>query len=190
MSVRHIARDRKCYYLHVSQSEDGKAKYHFSTKAAGNLADSLPAGYEVYENVRGQVFLRRPPEKIIFDQEIAFVRQALNHHAEEWRYKIETKKNAIIIYEASDLLAGLKEIAPPWSKKKDLKQYAIQNADYLAVMRFVLADREKRFFAAERFCFRGSVDDWIDIGGGLGKLPGLLNKFVHHLGQESFYELL
>jgi hypothetical protein len=176
--------------LHVSQGNGGNAKYHFSMKAAGILADSLPAGYEVDENVRGQVFLRRPPGKIISDQEIAFVRDALNRHAEEWRYKIETKKNAIIIYEGSDLLAGLEEIAPPWSNKKDLKQYAIQNADYMAMMRFVLADREKRLFVAERFCFRGSVDDWIDIGGGLGKLPGLLKKFVHHLGQESFYELL
>ena len=28
-----------------------------------------------------------------------------------------------------------------------------------AVMRFVLADPEKRLFLAERFCFRGSVED-------------------------------
>jgi hypothetical protein len=189
MNVRHIARNGKPHYLHVGQSKSGKAKYFFSSQAKGNLADSLPAGYEVFENVHGQVYLRRPPPKIITDHELALVRQALDHHAEEWRYKIETKKNAIIIYEASDLLAGLERIAP-WKSRGELKEYAIQNADYTAVMRFVLADREKRLFLAERFCFRGSVDEWIDIGGDLGRLPTLLKNFIHHLGRESFYDLI
>ena len=42
---------------------------------------------------------------------------------------------------------------------------------------------------AERFCFRGSVDDWIDIGGPAQKLPVLLKKFVKHLGKESLFEI-
>ena len=53
----------------------------------------------------------------------------------------------------------------------------------------MLADPEKRLFLAERFCFRGSVDDWIDIGGPPRKLPALLKKFVKHLGKESLFEL-
>ena len=32
-------------------------------------------------------------------------------------------------------------------------------------MRFVLEDKKQRIFIAERFCFKGSIDDWIDIGG-------------------------
>lgn len=189
MSVQHITRTGKAYYLHIGRTKSGRAKYFFSTKAKGDLADSLPAGYEVYENVRGQVFLRRPPPKIITDQEIALVRQALTNHAEEWRYKIETKKDAIIIHEAHDSFPDLDRIAPPWKSRTDLKVYVIQHADYMAVMRFVLVDKEKRLFLAERFCFRGCVDDWIDVGGGLGQLPVLLKEFVRHLGEDSFYEL-
>jgi len=189
MNIQHITRTGKAYYLHIGQSKSGKANHFFSTKATGNLADSLPAGYEVYENIRGQVFLRRPPPKIITDDEIALVRQTLDNHAEEWRYKIETKKNAIIIHEASDSFAALQQIAPLWKSRQELKDYAIRRANYMAVMRFVLVDAEKRLFLAERFCFRGSVDDWIDIGGGLGQLPMLLKKFVRHLGHESLYDL-
>ena len=33
----------------------------------------------------------------------------------------------------------------------------------MAVMRFVLVEREKRLFLAERFCFRGSVDDPVPL---------------------------
>src|SRR2546430_3862495 len=120
MKVQHITRTGKVYYLHIRDTKSGRTNYFFSTKAKGNLADSLPAGYEVYENVRGQVFLRRPPPKIITDQEIALVRQALNDHADEWRYKIETKKNAIIIHEAHDSFPDLDRIAPPWRSRADL----------------------------------------------------------------------
>jgi hypothetical protein len=67
--------------------------------------------------------------------------------------------------EAPDNTAGLESIALPWISKATIKEAAIQNATYMAVMRFVLADPEKRLFWAERFCFRGSLDNWIDIGG-------------------------
>ncbi len=50
------------------------------------------------------------------------------------------------------------------------------------------ADRETRAFATERFCFRGSVDDWIHIGGP-GPLAEQVEKYVKHLGRESMYEL-
>jgi hypothetical protein len=59
----------------------------------------------------------------------------------------------------------------------------------MAVLRFVLADPEKRLFLAERFCFRGSVDDWIDIGRPAQKLPVVLKRFIKHLGKESIYEV-
>jgi hypothetical protein len=53
----------------------------------------------------------------------------------------------------------------------------------------VLADPEKRLFLTERFCFRGSVDDWIDIGGHAQKLSVVLKKSIQHLGRESIDEL-
>ena len=86
-------------------------------------------------------------------------------------------------------ICGLERIALPWITKAAIKESVIQNANYMAVMRFVLAEPEKRLFLAERFYFRGSVDDWIDIGGPAQKLPGLLKKFVKHLGKESLLEI-
>ena len=117
------------------------------------------------------------------------VKEALKRHAEERRYRVEVKKTAVIIYEASDNTAGLERITLPWISQAAIKQSVIQNASYMAVMRFVLADPEKRLFLAERFCFRGSVDDWIDIGGPAQKLSVVLKKFIKHLGKESIFEL-
>ena len=189
MSIQHNTRTGKTYYLHVGQDKSGKPNYFFSTEPKGPLVNSVPEGFEIYENVGGQVFLRRKQPKLITDEELAMVKEALKRHAEEWRYRVEVKKTAAIIHEAPDHTAMVERLALPWINKATLKESVIQNATYMAVMRFVLADPEKRLFLAERFCFRGSVDDWIDIGGPAQKLPVLLKKFIKHLGNESIFEL-
>lgn len=58
----------------------------------------------------------------------------------------------------------------------------------MAVLRFILVDKKARRFVTERFCFRGSVDDWIHIGGP-GPLADQVSEYVEHLGRESMYEL-
>ena len=59
---------------------------------------------------------------------------------------------------------------------------------YGPILRFILEDEKQRIFIAERFCFKGSVDDWIYIGGP-DSLENLLQSFLKHLGQDSFYDL-
>jgi hypothetical protein len=189
MSIQHTARTGKTYYLHVGQGKSGKPNYFFSTDQEGPLADCLPPGFEIYENINGQVFLRRKLPRLITEEEMARVKEALKRHAEGWRYKVEVKKNTIIIYEASDNSALLEEIALPWVNKAALRQSLIQGANYTAVMRFVLTDPEKRLFGADRFCFRGSIDDWIGISRGSERLDTIIKRFIKHLGKESFFEL-
>jgi len=189
VSIQHTTRSGKTYYLHVGQGKSGKPNYFFSKELDGPLVNAIPEGFEIYENVGGQVFLRRKTPKLITEVELAMVEEALKRHAEEWRYRVEVKKTAIIIHEAADNTAGLESIALPWINKAAIKQSVIQNATYLAVMRFVLADPGRRLFLAERFCFRGSVDDWIEIGGPAQKLSVVIEKYIKHLGKESIFEL-
>jgi hypothetical protein len=149
----------------------------------------MPEDYEVYENVRGQVFLRRISEKLISEEEQGTVAAALIAHAEEWRYKTEIKKNTIVVYEASDLRTGV-ESRFPWVDSATLKAAAIRNANYMAVLRFVLVDPVKRRFAVERFCFMGSVDDWIPVGTeAASRLSTVAKKYVKYLGTDAIYEL-
>jgi hypothetical protein len=55
-------------------------------------------------------------------------------------------------------------------------------------LRFVLDDAKQRRFVCERYCFLGSIDDWIFIGGS-EPLADLVRTFMPHLGAESFFEL-
>jgi len=189
MSIQHISRTGKTYFLTSVPGKTGKPKYYFSTRPGATQVDSLPKGFEIYENVNGQVFLRRKTPRLITDTELELVNAALKRHAEEWRYKVEVKKNALIIHEASDNSAALERIALPWLNQSDIARSVIQSASYTAVLKFILVDDEKRLFLAERFCFRGAINDWIGIGAGPQTLRAATRNFIKHLGQESFFEL-
>ncbi len=68
--------------------------------------------------------------------------------------------------------------------RKDLRFMRRQ----MPVMRFVLQDEVRRVFSPERYCFRGSVDDWICIGEP-DQLGRLTSRFLKHLGIDSLYDL-
>jgi hypothetical protein len=57
------------------------------------------------------------------------------------------------------------------------------------VLRFTLADAERRVFRAERWCYLGSIDDWIDIGG-WGPVDQLPSQMIPRLGTDRFFELI
>lgn len=188
MSIEHTARTGKTYYLHERVSQAGKRSYFFSLDADGELVAAIPDGYEVYENIGGQVFLRKRIAQIIRPAEVLAVEAALPRHGEAWRYRVEAKKNAIVVYDAGDM-EGRDGVARVWGRSLLVDDMKRRHAAYMAVLRFTLVDKKSRVFVTERFCFRGSIDDWIHVGGP-GALTEQVRQFVKHLGRESFYELI
>lgn len=189
MSIQHKARTGKIYYLHVMPGKGGRPSYHFSKDPEGTLADAIPEGYEIYENIGGQVFLRRKTPQVITDAELAMVNAALQRLPATHFYQTEVKENALVIYEAENRTEEYQLMAMPWINRDRLAEHARESAYYQAVMRFVLVDPAKRLFSAERYCFRGSVEDWISISMDSAPLSAQLKKFLRHLGKESFFEL-
>jgi hypothetical protein len=187
MSVEHTSRTGRTYYLHEKTTAAGKRSYSFSMDAGGQCPATLPDGYEIYENVGGKVFLRKITPPLILPQELSRVEDALRKHGEPWQYRAEIKKNAIVVHEAADM-AGLDKIVRVYFHTKQSEADKLKHAHYMAVMRFVLADKKSREFVTERFCFTGSIDDWMYIGGP-DTLAAQTKQFVKHLGKESFYEL-
>lgn len=187
MSVERTSRTGKRYYLHVKTTVAGKTNCFFSTDNDGPLAEQIPEGYEVYENVDGQVFLRKKTKQVILPDELAIVETALRQHGEPWQYRAEVKKNAIIVHEAGDM-GGIERLANTFGHRSLSAAEKARFASYMAVLRFVLHDKKARLFTTDRFCFKGSIDDWINVGGP-GTLMSQVHEYVKHLGRESFYEL-
>ncbi|MDB6036204.1 MAG: hypothetical protein JWM99_45 [Verrucomicrobiales bacterium] len=161
MSFSYRNRFNAVYFLVEKKAPAKKPKLYFSQKDESGPA-TLPEGFEVFENPRGQVFLRRIGTQVIKADELELVQKVLSK-------------------------LGLTNRFEPWIDKNRLTLYDIPSARQ-AVMRFVLMEKKKRIFMPERFCFRGSVDDWISIGGP-GTLLVLCQKYCRHLGKESLYEL-
>jgi len=141
----------------------------FSTKADGDLVDAIPEGYEVYENPDARVYLRKKPPQIVTPEEVALVHDGVQRFAPGQNCLVDVRKADIIVYH---------------SKRGNM---------YQKMLRFTLDDKKDRTFRVQRWCFKGSIDDWIDLwvsGGIIGKLPDLVREFCPHLGRDSFYDLM
>ena len=53
----------------------------------------------------------------------------------------------------------------------------------------MLMDAEERLFETRRFCFLGSIDDWMTIGD-QDALHMLVKTYVQHLGEDSFLRII
>jgi len=192
MPITHTNAKEKTYYLHQGTTKTGKPKYYFSMKREGILADAILEGYEIYENPNAQVFLRRIPPKLITDEEKAIVEEGTQRYSDVEYYKIDVKGNAILVYTAvqdMDALMAIFQDSPTFQDEKArIMKTLLQGIHYTADMQFVLVDETKRTFATQRYCYLGSIDDWIPIGRS-GKLPRLVKRYVKHLGKESFVTL-
>src|SRR5262249_41563709 len=139
-------------------------RYFFSMKDHGQLVESIPEGHEVYENPDAQVFLRKKLPRFITDREVALVRQGLRKYAQHQHCMADVREKYIVVYH---------------SERGDL---------YKKMLRFPLVDQDPRRFAAERWCFLGSIDDWFPLSGS-GDLAKLVERYCPHIGKESFFEL-
>jgi len=190
MPVQYVNRKGQTYYLHQGTTKTGKPRYLFSMKGEGTLVDAIPDGFEIYENPNSQVFLRRIQPKIITDDEIAVVEKGMKRFSQLKYYQVDVKKGTISVFVANQDVDRLSDILSfaPRARGASIQDLLSQLIYYSPMLRFVLIDKEKRVFVAQRYCFLGSIDDWIDIGTP-DTLQNLVKRYVKHLGQDSYFEL-
>src|SRR6266478_4379866 len=115
------------FSLHQGTTKTGKPKYYFAMQGEGTLAESIPAGYEIYENPNAQVFLRRIPPKMLTDEECQIVDEGMRRYAEVKDYKIDVKGNAILIYTAEQDMETLAAIVfdPHASREENARRMQV-----------------------------------------------------------------
>ncbi|MFL7871433.1 MAG: hypothetical protein AB8I58_21575 [Anaerolineales bacterium] len=190
MPVTYTNRKDKTYYLHQGTTKKGNPNYFFAQRDEGNLIDTIPPGYEIYENPNAQVFLRRKRAPIITDEEVATVKAGMQQYCRLERFIIDVKKNAIIIYTPDQDVDLLVDTLDSFRKPggRSAKAVVEKFLTYSPMLQFILIDKDQRLFETQRYSFLGSIDDWMTIDYE-GKLPKLVKTYVQHLGEDSFYEL-
>jgi hypothetical protein len=91
--------------------------------------------------------------------------------------------------DANGLLSGLKGMIGflPRAKEADLRTFLERSAQFTPVLRFILQDEEARVYRVERWCYRGSIDDWIFVD--TGPVEQLARRMIPTLGTDEFFEL-
>lgn len=160
MPVTYTSRKGFTYYLCRGVTKTGKPRYYFAREPKGEPVEQIPEGFKIGESVNGLVFLMKDRPEQILPEEVAAVEAAVRRHPKSRNYRVSVKHDRI-------------------------RATMEDHARFTPVMRFILADEGQRTFRAERWCYRGSIDDWIDI-----RSTGTLDRqLVPKLGTEQFFEL-
>ncbi|WP_419832073.1 hypothetical protein [Endozoicomonas atrinae] len=191
MSLPYTNRSGKTYFLYRGVTRTGKPSYYFSGKEKAGAAQitALPEGYEIYERPEnGQVFLRKAIPGLIAEAEQQCIASALSALKEPFRYRMDCQKQYITLFEstAGDTESEMRQAGCYW--KPGYMENIVRLSRFIAVLRFELVDQETREFQAQRFCFLGSMDDWISLKSD-GDLNTLAHQYIPLLGTDAFYEV-
>jgi hypothetical protein len=194
MPISYTNRKGSTFFLCQGETKTGKVHYYFAREPKGKEINGMPPGYEISESVNGVVSLVKIRPRLIPAEEIALVEAALERHPDRDNYRVDVKHDQIVIYEGTgpdveEILAVFgKNIPRPAGAIEQLKAQMEQYRRFAPVMRFILSDPQTRTYSAERWCYSGSIDDWIIIGSP-GKLGRLARKLISSLGTDAFFEL-
>ncbi|MBU0703892.1 MAG: hypothetical protein KKC18_08495 [Chloroflexi bacterium] len=194
MPVTYTNRKRIIYTLCQGVTKTGKPRYTFARDPEGKrVVDKIPKGWTISESVNGIVSLvrERPPK--LLPEEIAAVEEAVRRHPKARNYRVNVKPDRIEVYEsvgpdADGLISDLRGFGfLPQAKEADLRAVLELSAQFTPVLRFILQDEEARVYRAERWCYLGSIDDWIFVT--TGAVEQLARRMIPTLGTDEFFEL-
>ena len=194
MPITHTNRKGKTYTLCQTQTKKGDIRYFFTPDPAGKtLVDQIPAGYEIRENVNGQVTLGKARPQIITLPERAAVERAIVRHPKAKNYRVDVKGKQIIVYENigpdMDAILGIfQQLMPiPQSRAEALRSPEEQFSQFSPVMRFELEDPETRQFHVARMGYSG-YGDWRGPAR-RGDIESLAKEVIPLLGTDKFFEV-
>jgi hypothetical protein len=190
MPITYTNRKGTTYFLCQGTTKTGKSRYFFAREPKGEAMDAIPEGYRIEESVNGLVSLVKDRPRLIFPEETAAIDAALKRHPKGSNYRLGVKHNQIIVYERLgpdiDRLNAMFGILGPIDQRAG--EILDRSAKYTPIMRFILDDPKKRDYHAERWCYLGSIDDWI-YAGQAGEIETLAHELIPTLGTDDFYEL-
>ena len=195
MPVTYTNRKGKIYILCKGTTKTGKPRYYFSPDPKGEIMDQIPEGYEIRENVNGQVSLAKIRPALITKAERAAVERAVAKLPKAHKYRVDVKQKHIIVYEnaAPDLeefLNDLRSAFPlPYLRADKIRDLEENLGQFSPVLRFILVDPKERTFRVERMTYTG-MGGWRHLYSYSGDIKELAPKLIPTLGTDRFFELI
>ena len=186
--LTYVNRKGTPYYFREKSGKRG-LQIVCSQKESDADLTALPDTHEIVENPNGQVSCRKKIKHEITTDEMEYAASICPGMVDtRIRLFVEEKSKAIIIHSADT--TAMNEIAKFALKfcgnPAGIKAITEGNLRYEPVLKLELIDKKERLFAVYRMCWVGD-GDWLFLKD--GGPPALLEEYVPHIGQESFYEL-
>jgi hypothetical protein len=187
------------YYLQEGKTRTGKPNYFTGRKLTGTPLATMPEGHEFYERPdTAQVVVRKIPPSPITELERKQAEDIVRRASGLTHVIVAIEGDALVVYTPSvsradadrlfDLLAGPR-LGMGSARADAFREEHMRRSQYMKMLRFELVNPEKRVYRAERWCFRGSIDDWWTLPGS-GSLAKVVEQYARHLDRESFFELM
>jgi hypothetical protein len=197
MPVSYTNRKGITYTLYRGQTRTGKPRYYFGFpgQSQGEPVSEIPPGFTISESVNGVVSLVKDQRALIRPEEVAAVEAAVQQHPQARRYRVAVKGNRIEVYEqvGPDYNALVSELHLPYLSRpglaEELRALEERHARFTPVLRFTLLDPKQRRFGAQRMCYLGSIDGWLELHEYTGPVAELARALIPTLGTEQFFEL-
>lgn len=195
MGIEYVNRRGEKYYLLQGKTKTGKPKYYVSRKPEGVPVEQMPERYELYENPeRGLVSVRKIRPSKITAEERAFLEEQTRTLAGLEFFIVDVQDDSLVVYtpgtDPSEVWSSFEDILGGFLNLcAEKKRWLGTHAHYLPMLRFSLRDEDKRLFSAERWCFRGGIDDWHFLAGAK-PLKRHAETYLPHLNKESFFDLI
>ncbi len=183
------------YFIKTKLTKKGNTTYYLTKKEDDTCLDELPDGFEVVEKYDSKMMVLRKSKEPLFNlKEIHAIKKELEKNEDVVDYRLDVNGDVIKIYtfeaEEDERIngGGLEDLIKMMSPSK---QELIVNSlkRFHERMRiYVEKEDDERSFRLQRYCYRGSIDDWINIGGG-DDMKELSKTYIVHLGKMSYYEL-
>jgi hypothetical protein len=191
--MNYVNRRGDVYYLFQGVTKTGKPKYYVSLKAASNAGvriNSLPTDFELFESpIDSRVSIRKRIPSDIYENELQFVQERISAMVQNVLTRVVCEGRSIVIYESASP-DEFKSMAAAFGGMTSRFVEVMQSSSPMSpAFRFKLIRKKERVFEAQRFCFRGGIEDWISLHHE-GTLDELCQYYLKHLGKESFYELM
>jgi len=181
------------FYIKSKKTKKGNTTYYMTKKLDDQCLDAEPEGFEVFEkpDTRTIFIRRRKPNKFGL-KGVNIIKKELRKNKNIADFTIDINGALAKIYttELEDerdnvFSGGLQDLL---FSKNQMNVFRKIFQRYEERMRIKLVEKKgKKEYLVYRYCYRGSVDDWIVIDAG-DDLSQLAKDNLHLIGTEAYFE--
>lgn len=196
MTLEYTNRKGDRYYVCEGRTKSGKPKYYTAKKPSGTTIEKLPSEFEIYEHPSTAIVTIRKvvPTRLTL-AELEHLKQLVRTWSKIDHFLVDRTGDHFVIYLCDQDPDKVNEILAimlgSWGKHADKnRQILMSQSTYSPVFRLTLSNDAKRLFTVERYCYLGSIDDWMLLSTSEQTLDELAPTYFKHLGKESFFDLI